>query len=237
METIAARTGQGISGGVSGAVGQVRQQGLEFGAPYTIGQVARAGIKGGLAGAVGGLAQGASHAGAQALRKLGAGQISGDVQKMGTHFASEMQEVARMEGVRTMQGSVDRTLAGNATSVIVKMATMPVPQEQRGEFSERGSLLLGLVRQAGESGNYDNISGHPYFAKVPARDRESFARAVASTVGNYSANPDMLANISYNLHRMGGLTNENMREFLRNYKYERSSYNENKSETHGKYNG
>ncbi|MDE1863616.1 MAG: hypothetical protein KGI33_11995 [Thaumarchaeota archaeon] len=231
MATFAARTGQGLAGGVLGAVGSVRQGGVEFGAPYSRAGMARAGIIGGAVGVLGGLAQGASHAGAQMLGRIGGGAVAPDVRRMGTGAAERMQEAARNEGARVIQPSIDRTLTGNSAFVMGKLAAIPVPQEQRAAFLQSGSNLLGIAREAIQTGNYSGILEHPYFSSVPVKDKVTFARTVSSTIVNHGSDPGKLANISYNLHKMGGLTNENMREFMRNEKIKRTSHNTDKSQT------
>lgn len=231
IAAVSARTGQGVAAGAMGAAGAVRQQGLEFGAPYTRLGLVRAAARGSIAGGIGGLVRGGTHAGSQALRRLGAGEIARDVDKMGARAGEKFQEVAVQEGVREMQKSVDHTLTGNSAGVMTRLATMPVPVEQREIHMKGGSSLLNLARDSIQTGNYAGILGHPYFSSVPVKDRQTFAKAVSATIVNHGLEPEKLANISYNLHKMGGLNNENMKEFIRNDEIKRESHNIHKSRT------
>ncbi|MGI0094280.1 MAG: hypothetical protein ACREA8_09265, partial [Nitrosotalea sp.] len=60
---------------------------------------------------------------------------------------------------------------------------------------------------------------------------ESFAKAVSATIVNHGLEPQKLANISYNLEKMGGLTSDNLKEFIRNYKTKKSSHGTDESQT------
>ena len=53
--------------------------------------------------------------------------------------------------------------------------------------------------------------------------RISYAISFAPIV-NHGLEPQKLANISYNLQKMGGLTSDNIREFIQNDKDERSAF-------------
>lgn len=230
MATVAARTGQGIATGAMGAIGAVQQQGMEFGAPYTRLDMARAAVKGSIAGGFGGLMKGTTHASSQALRKLGAGEIARDVHNMGTHVAERFQEVAKQEGINVIQPSVDHTLTDNSAGVMTKLATIPVPKEQREANLQSGTNLLNIARDSIQTGNYTKVLEHPYFNSVPVKDKDTFAKAVSATVVNHGLEPEKLANISYNLQKMGGLTNENMKEFILNYgSYKKSFTSEDKA--------
>jgi len=224
MATVAARTGQGIGSGAIGAISSVQQQGMEFGAPYSRVDMVKAGLKGGFAGGFGGLMQGTSHAGSQVLKKLGAGEISHDVRSMGTNVAERFQEVAKQEGINVIQPSVDHTLTDNSAGVMTKLATIPVPKEQREVHMQGGTNLLNIAHDSIQTGNYTKILEHPYFNSVPVKDKETFAKAVSATIVNHGLEREKLANISYNLHKMGGLTNENMKEFIQRQKEYDSSY-------------
>jgi len=235
MTVMAARTGQGIGSGAYGAIQAVQQQGTEHGTPYSGLDMAKAGIGGGLAGGFGGMIYGASHAGSQALRQVGAKEIAYDVRDMGTQVAKRFQDVAQQHGISVIQPAVDHTLTENSAGVMTKLATIPVPQEQREVHMQSGMTLLNLAHGSIETGNYSQILDHQYFKSVPVRDKESFAKAVSATIVNHGFEPEKLANISYNLEKMGGLTADNMKEFIRNYKTHDTSHNTDKSQTLDKY--
>jgi hypothetical protein len=76
---------------------------------------------------------------------------------------------------------------------------------------------------------------HQYFKSVPVRDTESFAKAVSATIVNHGLESQKLANISYNLEKMGGLTSDNVKDFIQNFKMYDGSHNTNKSQTLTKY--
>jgi len=237
MTVMAARTGQGVGSGAYGAIAAVQQQGMEHGIPYSGLDMVKAGIGGGLAGGFGGLVQGASHAGSQALRQVGAKEVAYDVRDMGTQVAKRFQDAAQQHGISVIQPAVDHTLTENSAVVMTKLATIPVPQEQREIHMQNGTTLLNLAHGSIETGNYSQILDHSYFKSVPVKDKESFAKAVSATIVNHGLEPQKLANISYNLEKMGGLTADNMKDFIRNYKTHDTSHNADKSQTLDKYTG
>ncbi|MGI0060921.1 MAG: hypothetical protein ACREBA_00540 [Nitrosotalea sp.] len=224
MTVMAARTGQGIGSGAFGAMQAVQQQGMEYGTPYSGLDMAKAGLGGGLAGGFGGLVQGASHAGSQALRQVGAKEIAYDIRNMGSGVAKRFQDVAEQHGINVIQPAVDHTLTENSAGVMNSLATIPVPQEQRDVHMQNGITLRNLARDSFETGNYSKILDHQYFKSVPVSDKETFAKAVSATIVNHGLEPQKLANISYNLEKMGGLTNDNIKEFIRNNEGHSKSY-------------
>ena len=224
MTVMAARTGQGIGSGAYGAIQAVQQQGMTHGTPYSGLDMVKAGIGGGLAGGFGGMIYGASHAGSQALRQVGAKEIAYDVRDMGSQIAKRFQGVAQQHGYSVIQPAVDHTLTENSAGVMTKLATIPVPQEQREVHMQNGMTLLNLAHGSIETDNYSKILDHSYFNSVPVSDKESFAKAISATIVNHGFEPQKLANISYNLEKMGGLTADNMKEFIRNYKALDSSF-------------
>ncbi|MDE1832684.1 MAG: hypothetical protein KGI02_10020, partial [Thaumarchaeota archaeon] len=224
MTVMAARTGQGIGSGAYGAMQAVQQQGTEYGIPVSGLDMARAGIGGGLTGGLGGLVQGASHAGAQALRQVGAKEIAYEMRGMGSHVAKRFQDVAEQHGISVIQPAVDHALTENSAGVLTKLATIPVPEEQRETHMQSGATLLNLAHDSIETGNYSPILEHKYFKSVPVSDKETFAKAVSATIVNHGLEPQKLANISYNLEKIGGLTSDNIKEFIQNDKAERSAF-------------
>ncbi len=231
MTVMAARTGQGIGSGAYGAMQSVQQQGMEHGIPVSGLDMARAVIGGGLAGGFGGLVQGASHAGSQALRQVGAKEIAYEMRGMGSGVAKRFQDVAQQHGINVIQPSVDNALTENSAGVITKLATIPVPEEQREVHMQGGTTLVNLARGSIETGNYSQMLDHQYFKSVPVRDKETFAKAISATIVNHGLEPQKLANISYNLEKMGGLTGDNIKEFIRNHEINDSSHQAAKSQT------
>jgi hypothetical protein len=231
MAVMAARTGHGIGSGAYGAMASVQQQGMEYGIPVSGLDMARAGIGGGLAGGFGGLVQGTSHAGSQALRQVGAKEIAYEMRGMGSGVAKRFQDVAKQHGINVIQPTADHIFTENSAGVMTKIATIPAPEEQKEIHMQGGANLLNLAHNSIENDNYSQILDHPHFKSVPVRDREGFAKAISATIVNHGFEPEKLANISYNLEKMGGLTSSTIKEFIQNDKAERLSHKIDRSQT------
>jgi hypothetical protein len=141
------------------------------------------------------------------------------------------QDVAHQYGNSVIQPVVDRSLTENSAGVMTRLATIPVPQEQIAVHMQNGAALLNLAHDSIKTGNYSKILDHQYFKYIPVRDTESFAKAVSATIVNHGLEPQKLANISYNLEKMGGLTSDNVKEFIRNHKVSDSLHKADKSQT------
>ncbi|MDE1839042.1 MAG: hypothetical protein KGH87_03885 [Thaumarchaeota archaeon] len=231
MGMMAIQGGRGIGSGAYGAAMSAQQGAAEMGQSISgIGMV-KAAMGGGLAGGFGGIAQGLSNVGSHALRRVGAKDLAYDMRGAGSQIMKTSQDVAHQYGNSVIQPVVDNALTENSAGVMTRLATIPVPEEQAGIHLQNGATLLNLARDSIETGNYTKILDHQYFKSVPVRDTQIFAKAVSATIVNHGFEPQKLANISYNLEKMGGLTSDNVKDFIQNFKVERSLHQNDKSQT------
>ncbi|MDE1729109.1 MAG: hypothetical protein KGH81_08045, partial [Thaumarchaeota archaeon] len=179
---------------------------------------------GGLAGGFGGIAQGLSNVGSHALRRVGAKDLAYDMRGAGSQIMKTSQDVAHQYGNSVIQPVVDNALTENSAGVMTRLATIPVPEEQAEVHLQNGTTLLNLAHDSIETGNYSKILDHQYFKSVPVRDTQSFAKAVSATIVNHGFEPQKLANISYNLEKMSGLTSDNVKDFIQNYRAYNTSF-------------
>ncbi|HJU13825.1 MAG TPA: hypothetical protein VJ792_05155, partial [Candidatus Nitrosotalea sp.] len=235
MATLAARTGQGMASGAAGAAQAVSQQGLDYGIPYSGLRAAKAGIIGGLKGGMGGGIAGTAGAGSQILRKLGAGELAGEVKNAGIGVGRRFHEAAVQAGYDVIQPQVDWSLTRNSSALLTKLAAEPVPPEKKEASLKVGRNLLALATESRASKNYSGITNHPYFRSVPVSDKETFGRAIASTIEAHGKDPDKLANMAYNLEKMGGLNDENLKEFIRSNSESDNSHSGDKSRAYEHY--
>ncbi len=228
---MAIQGGKGVGSGAYGAAMSAQQGAAEMGQSISgIGMV-KAAMGGGLAGGFGGLAQGLSNVGSHALRRVGAKDLAYDMRGAGSQIMKTSQDVAHQYGNSVIQPVVDHALTENSAGVMTRLATIPVPEEQAGVHLQNGATLLNLAHESIETGNYSKILDHQYFKSVPVRDTQGFAKAVSATIVNHGFEPQKLANISYNLEKMGGLTSENVKDFIQNFKVERLLHQKDKSQT------
>ncbi|MHB8547497.1 MAG: hypothetical protein ACYDAJ_12110 [Nitrosotalea sp.] len=228
---MAIQGGKGIGSGAYGAAMSAQHGAAEYGQSISGVDMVKAAMGGGLAGGFGGIAQGLSNVGSHALRRVGAKDLAYNMRDAGSQIMKTSQDVAHQYGNSVIQPVVDRSLTENSAGVMTRLATIPVPEEQREAHMQNGMTLLNLAHDSIETGNYSKILDHQYFKSVPVRDTQSFAKAVSATIVNHGFEPQKLANISYNLEKMGGLTSDNVKEFIRNNKIERSLHETAKSKT------
>ncbi len=221
---MAIQGGKGVGSGAYGAAMSAQQGAAEMGQSISgIGMV-KAAMGGGLAGGFGGLAQGLSNVGSHALRRVGAKDLAYDMRGAGSQIMKTSQDVAHQYGNSVIQPVVDHALTENSAGVMTRLATIPVPEEQAGVHLQNGATLLNLAHDSIETGNYSKILDHQYFKSVPVRDTQGFAKAVSATIVNHGFEPQKLANISYNLEKMGGLTSDNVKEFIQNHEVNDTSF-------------
>ncbi len=224
MTTIATGTGRGMVAGAAGGFLSAQQQGLPYGVPNLRTRAAAAGAWGGILGGMGGAVQGTAGAGSQVLRRVGAGAVAPGVKSAGEEFGRMMQKEAQEQARIVMQPAVDRSLTRYSALIMGKFSTMPTPEDKR-EFHVRGGAdLLGLARESIETNSYAKMASHPYFRAVPVSDKETFAKEVCAAIVKHGDNPDRLTNISYNLERIGGLNDQNLREFIQKDRANRSDH-------------
>jgi len=235
MGMMAIQGGKGIGSGAYGAAMSAQQGAAEMGQSISgIGMV-KAAMGGGLAGGFGGISQGLSNVGSHALRRVGAKDLAYDMRGAGSQIMKTSQDMAHQYGNSVIQPVVDHALTENSAGVMTRLATIPVPEEQARIHLQNGATLLNLAHDSIETGNYSKILDHQYFKSVPVRDTQSFAKAVSATIVNHGLEPQKLANISYNLEKMCGLTSDNVKDFIQNFKVERSLHQKDKSQTLDQY--
>jgi len=228
---MAIQGGKGIGSGAYGAAMSAQQGAAEYGQSISGVGMVKAAMGGGLVGGFGGIAQGLSNVGSHALRRVGAKDLAYNMRDAGSQIMKTSQDVAHQYGNSVIQPVVDHALTENSAGVMTRLATIPVPQEQAGMHLQNGTTLLNLAHESIETGNYTKILDHQYFKSVPVRDTQSFAKAVSATIVNHGFEPQKLANISYNLEKIGGLTSDNVKDFIQNFKVERSLHQNDKSQT------
>ncbi|MHB8602357.1 MAG: hypothetical protein ACYC6W_02650 [Nitrosotalea sp.] len=228
---MAIQGGKGIGSGAYGAAMSAQHGAAEYGQSISGVDMVKAAMGGGLVGGFGGLAQGLSNVGSHALRRVGAKDLAYNMRDAGSQIMKTSQDVAHQYGNSVIQPVVDHALTENSAGVMTRLATIPVPQEQREAHMQNGMTILNLAHDSIETGNYTKILDHQYFKSVPVRDTQSFAKAVSATIVNHGFEPQKLANISYNLEKMGGLTSDNVKEFIRNHEATDLSHNTDKSQT------
>lgn len=231
MATLAARTGQGAVSGATGAVGAAQQQSIAYAIPNPGMSFARAAIQGGLRGGVGGIVSGGAGAASHLLRKAGAASVASEVKSAGEAFGRSSQRAAESEGYAVMQHAVDMSLASHSEAMMTGFGARDAPSDRVQEHMQKGANLLSIAKEARESGNYSKMTEHPYFREVPVSDKEMFGQKVSRAIMNHESEPNRLANISYNLEKMGGLNDKNIREFIQTKKANDSSHQTGKSET------
>ncbi|MDE1838757.1 MAG: hypothetical protein KGH87_02440 [Thaumarchaeota archaeon] len=228
---MAIQGGKGIGSGAYGAAMSAQHGAAEYGQSISGVGMVKAAMGGGLAGGFGGLAQGLSNVGSHALRRVGAKDLAYDMRDAGSQIMKTSQDVAHQYGNSVIQPVVDNALAENSAGVMTRLATIPVPEEQREAHMQNGTTILNLAHDSIETGNYAKILDHQYFKSIPVRDTQSFAKAVSATIVNHGFEPQKLANISYNLEKMGGLTSDNVKDFIQNYEAKKSSHAADESQT------
>ena len=228
---MAIQGGKGIGSGAYGAAMSAQHGAAEYGQSISGVDMLKSAMGGAAMGGFGGLAHGLSYAGSHALRSVGAKDMSYDLRKSGSQAANSFDILAHQHGTNMIQPVVDQALTENSAGVMSKIATIPVPMEQSTVHMQGGANLLNLAHGSIKTGNYSQILEHPYFKSVPVRDKESFAKAVSATIVNHGFEPENLANISYNLEKMGGLTDKNVKEFIRNSESIRPLHDTDNSQT------
>ncbi|MDE1831327.1 MAG: hypothetical protein KGI02_03030 [Thaumarchaeota archaeon] len=235
MSMMAIQGGKGIGSGAYGAAMSAQYGAAEMGQSISgIGMV-KAAMGGGLVGGFGGIAQGLSNVGSHALRRVGAKDLAYDMRGTGSQIVKKSQDMAHQYGNSVIQPVVDNALTENSAGMMTRLATIPVPEEQAGVHLQNGTTLLNLAQDSIKTGNYSKILDHQYFKFVPVRDTQSFAKAVCATIVNHGFEPQKLANISYNLEKMSGLTSDNVKEFMQSYKEFNKLYGVDKSQTFDRY--